>query len=143
MKNKLYVGLLLVLLIVTIVLRVRSCQNELAAINWKARYDTAMYQVRELRNQAGRQVLEQKVAMFADAAALEQASAKAFNLKAKDERKIREVQAFVQVEQAVVVTNDSAAIVPTGMEEDSTTVASLKMFELKQFLKKDGVNVRI
>ena len=112
MKTKTIIILIaLVSLILFILLKARQCNNnEYDAINWKARYDSLKVEFVTFKNKAGQQVIEQKPAVFADAEAVKKASAKAFNLKKKDERKIKKVMAFVKVEQEVAISNDSISI---------------------------------
>lgn len=124
MKNKGLILLLVASLIATVYFSIKSCNADLAVSNWKARYDTAASEVKILKNKAGVQVVEQAVAQFSDQKSVKEASAKAFNLKKRDEKKVKKVNLFAQVAQDFTITDsvpiyvDATALTPDSIKND-------------------------
>ncbi|HRN49187.1 MAG TPA: hypothetical protein PKW69_14230 [Niabella sp.] len=118
MKTKLGILLGITGLVALIVMKVRSCNDDMAATYWKGKYDAVMSEMIVYKDRADRQVVEQRAAQFDDKV-LKAASAKAFNLKKRDEKKVKRVTAFVQVEQQVVVKDT----VPINSESNEVVVA--------------------
>ena len=118
MKTKLGILLGITGMVALIVMKVRSCNDDVAATYWKGKYNAAMAELTVIKNRDGQQVVEQRAAQYDDKV-LKAASAKAFNLKKRDEMKVKRVTAFVQVEQQVVVKDT----VPINSESNEVVVA--------------------
>ncbi len=117
MKNKIYITLLVACFAVCVFFKIKSGNNEMAATKWKARYDRLAAAYNIIKNKEGKQVIEQRPAVFTNDDVLKEASAKVFNLSKKEERKVKEVKAFAQIAQAALITKDSAQATPA---DDST-----------------------
>jgi hypothetical protein len=125
MKNKGLILLLVASLVATVYFTIKSCNSDLEATNWKARYDTAMSEVKSFKNKAGVQVVEQAIAQFADQKSLKEASAKAFNLKKRDEKMIKKVDLFAQIAQELKISDS----VPIYVDATALTLDSSKKDE--------------
>lgn len=103
----------LALLALSLIVSIAAC-NHFAKKqqDTQAVLDTTVQAFKVLKNKEGKQVAEQKPAEFATGKAIKEASAKVFNLPDREEKKIKAVPAFVQVEQAAVITNDSVTLEP-------------------------------
>lgn len=109
MKSKLLITIVCALsLFIYFILMAKQCNEDAAdATNWRGRYDSLAKEMRVLRAKDGRAVYEQNVAVLADAKAVKSRSKDAFNLPKKEEKKIKEVPLYVEVEQKVAISNDS------------------------------------
>ena len=96
--------LIIVVLSIVLLLSFRKCSSyKDESVNWKGKYDFATQSFDSLKNKQGLQVVEQKPAVFTDDREVKKLSAEVFNLKRKNEKLIKEVNAFVSTKQEVKV----------------------------------------
>lgn len=94
-----------------LLISITTCRRHAAKeLHTKAVLDTTLAAFKVIKNKSGQQVAEQQPAQFANDEPLKKASAAAFNLPKTEERKIKKVDNFVQVEQHLSVQNDSTPV---------------------------------
>jgi hypothetical protein len=98
-------------LTLALLISIVTCRRHVAKErHTQAVLDTTLAAFKVIKNKAGQQVVEQQPAQFTNGKPLKQASAAAFNLPKAEERKIKSVDHFVQIEQHLSVENDSTPV---------------------------------
>lgn len=95
--------LLLAALAIIFFLWQRGEQLKASRDRWKADADIKSQQIDVLHNQYGQQIAQQKTAITSSSAQIKELSAQVFGLSRRMEKKIKEVQAFVQVQQRFIL----------------------------------------
>lgn len=98
-------------LTLALLISIVTCRSHVAKErHTQAVLDTILAAFKVVKNKAGQQVVEQQPAHFATDQPLKQASAAAFNLPKGEEKKVKKVDHFVQVEQQLNIENDSTPV---------------------------------
>lgn len=96
----------ILLLGVLLFISVRQCNsNDARAENWQAVAEYKSQKIDSLRNAFNLWVTEQRVAQTNDAAEIKRLSAQLFELDARQERRIKKVEALVSVRQIARITD--------------------------------------
>lgn len=98
-------------LTLALVISIATCRSHaVKEQHTQAVLDTTIAAFKVIKNKSGQQVAEQQPAQFTNDKPLKQASAAAFDLPKGEERKIKKVDNFVQVDQHLSVQNDSTPV---------------------------------
>lgn len=100
-------SVLLLIAVAILFLSIKQCNtNKATAENWKGKYNYQTQVIDSFKNKKGITIIEQKVAEVNNADILKKLSAENFDLKKKNERLIKKVNAFVSTNQQVKIEDE-------------------------------------